>query len=45
MTDVAYGAFQSEVDAFLDEQEKEIQDELDKYEIYSLAAIMLQNSF
>lgn len=45
VTDVDYGAYQSEVDAFLDEQEKEIQDELDKYEIYPVAAIMLHYSF
>lgn len=45
VTDVNYGAYQSEVDDFLAEQEKEIQDELDKYEIYPVAAIMLHYSF
>jgi hypothetical protein len=45
VTDVNYDAYQREVDVFLDEQEKEIQDELDKYEIYPVAAVHLYYSF
>ena len=42
---VDYGRFQSEVNGYLDEQKKEIQDELDKYEYYPVASIMLHYSF
>jgi len=37
--------FQGEVNDFLDEQKKEIQDELDKYEYYPVASIMLHYNF
>ncbi|HID02348.1 MAG TPA: hypothetical protein EYP18_03925 [Desulfobacterales bacterium] len=45
VTGVDYGLFQGEVEAFLDEQEKEIQDELDKYEYYPVASIMVHYKF
>ena len=45
VTDVNYGEYQREVNEFLDEQKKEIQDELDKYEIYPVASIMLNYTF
>ncbi len=45
VTGVDYGAFQGEVDGFLEKQKKEIQDELDKYEYYPVASIMLNYYF
>ena len=45
VTGVDYGGFQAEVDGFLEKQKKEIQDELDKYEYYPVASIMLNYHF
>lgn len=45
VTEVDSSQYQRDIDAFLDEQEKEIQDELDKYEIYPVATIMLNYTF
>lgn len=45
VTDVDYGSFQGEVNDYLEEQKKEIQDELDKYEYYPVASIMLNYTF
>ena len=40
-----YGGFQVEVNDYLEEQKKGIQDELDKYEYYPVASIMLNYTF
>jgi len=45
VTDVNYSYFQNEVDDYLDKQKQEIQDELDKYEYYPVASIMLNYTF
>ncbi len=45
VTGIDYGSYQQEVDDFLDRQKKEIQDELDKYELYPVASVMLNYSF
>ena len=42
---VDYGGFQVEVNDYLEEQKKGIQDELDKYEYYPVASIMLNYTF
>ena len=45
VTNVDYSRFQGEVNGYLDEQKKEIQDELDKYEYYPVASIILTYTF
>ena len=45
VTDVDYGGFQDEVNGYLEGQKKDIQDELDKYEYYPVASIMLNYTF
>jgi hypothetical protein len=45
VTPIDYSRFQSEVDEYLNEQREEIQDELDKYEYYPVASIMLNYTF
>jgi hypothetical protein len=42
---VNYGVFQDQVNDYLEEQKKEIQDELDKYEYYPVASIMVHYNF
>lgn len=45
VTGLNYSAYQDRVDAYLEKQKEEIQDELDKYEYYPVASIMLNYSF
>jgi hypothetical protein len=45
VTAVDYGRFQDEVNDYIEGQKKEIQDELDKYEYYPVASIMLNYTF
>jgi len=45
VTGINYGGYQNEVTDYLDRQEQEIQDELDKYEYYPVASIMLNYVF
>ncbi len=42
---VDYSVFQGGVDSYLEKQKKEIQDELDKYEYYPVASIMVNYHF
>lgn len=45
VTGTDYGAYQVQVDEYLAVQEKAIQDELDKYEYYPVASVMLNYMF
>lgn len=45
VTDIDYNGYQAEVNDYLEGQKNEIQDELDKYEYYPVASIMLNYTF